>query len=46
MFELLQRWLRCYIARSSRADHYRALMARLRYAAAGRKFSREEMNER
>ena len=31
---------------SSKADEFRALMKRLRYADAGRKFTREEMNER
>lgn len=30
----------------SKADEFRALMKRLRYADAGRKFTREEMNER
>jgi hypothetical protein len=31
---------------SSKAEEFRALMKRLRYADAGRKFTREEMNER
>jgi hypothetical protein len=30
----------------SKAEEFRALMKRLRYVDAGRKFTREEMNER
>jgi hypothetical protein len=38
-------WLRG-IAGRVRARKYRALMQELRYADAGRKFTRDEMNER
>ena len=31
---------------SSKAEEFRALMERLRYVDAGRKFTRDEMNER
>ena len=43
--ELFRHWLR-WIAGRGRARKYRAMMERLRYADAGRKFTRDEMNER
>ena len=43
---LFRDWLKGLAGRKSRAEEYRALMKRLRYADAGRKFTREEMNER
>ena len=44
--ELFRRWLNQYVAQPGAADQYRSLMQRLSYVDAGRKFSREEMNER
>lgn len=44
--ELFRRWLNQYVAQPGAADRYRSLMQRLSYVDAGRKFSREEMNER
>ena len=44
--ELFREWLREVAAGGARAREYRALMERLRYVNAGRKFTREEMNER
>ena len=43
--ELFRHWLKG-IAGRVRSRKYRALMDVLRYADAGRKFTREEMNER
>ncbi len=43
---LFREWLEQYIARENAVAEYRALMDRLSYVEAGRKFSREEMNER
>ncbi len=43
--ELFRDWLKG-IAGPVRARKYRALMNDLRYADAGRKFTRDEMNER
>ena len=43
--ELFHGWLK-RIAGRVRARKYRALMNELRYADAGRKFTRDEMNER
>ena len=44
--ELFRQWLKRYVAQPGAADQYRSLMQRLSYVDAGRKFSREEMNER
>ena len=44
--ELFRDWLKQIAGRRSRAAEYRALMKKLRYVNAGRKFTREEMNER
>ncbi len=44
--ELFRAWLREVAAGQERARECRALMERLRYVDAGRKFTREEMNER
>jgi len=43
---LVREWLKQYVARQRAAAEYRALMERLSYVNAGRKFTREEMNER
>jgi hypothetical protein len=43
--ELFRNWLKVIVGRI-RARKYRALMNKLRYADAGRKFTRDEMNER
>ena len=39
-------WLASYASRKGDVEAYRALMRRLSHIDAGRKFSREEMNER
>jgi hypothetical protein len=44
--ELFREWLREIAAGQERAREYRVLMERLRYVDAGRKFTRDEMNER
>ena len=44
--ELFREWLRTLAAGPRRAREYRALLKRLRYVNAGRRFTREEMNER
>ena len=44
--ELFRAWLARYVAQPAAADQYETLMARLSHVQAGRKFSREEMNER
>ena len=46
MNELFHTWLERYVAQPLAAERYEALMARLDYVEAGRKFTREEMNER
>lgn len=43
---LFREWLAQYVAREDAAAAYVALMERLSHVDAGRKFSREEMNER
>lgn len=44
--ELFRSWLERYVTQSSAASQYELLMARLDHVEAGRRFSREEMNER
>jgi hypothetical protein len=46
--EAFRDWLALYGngGSPSKAEEFRALMKRLRYVDAGRKFTREEMNER
>jgi len=44
--ELFREWLKGIACRKARVEKYRALMHDLRYVDAGRKFTREEMNER
>lgn len=46
--EAFRNWLDTYGngGSPSKAEEFRALMKRLRYVDAGRKFTREEMNER
>lgn len=39
-------WLESYVARTSPVSGYRETMKKLEYASPGRKFSREELNER
>lgn len=46
LHELFRDWLRGIAGRRSRAQEYRGLMQELREVNAGRKFTREEMNER
>jgi hypothetical protein len=44
--ELFREWLREVAAGQARARECRALMESLRHVNAGRKFTRDEMNER
>jgi len=44
--ELVRRWLAQYVTHTSSANQYEDVMNQLSYARAGRKFSRDEMNER
>ena len=44
--ELVRIWLERYVAQGGAAEQYEELMKRLDYVDAGRKFTREEMNER
>lgn len=44
--ELFRQWLAQYVARPEAVERYRTLMARLSHVRAGRKYSRDEMNER
>ena len=44
--EAFRNWLRNFAGQGTGEAHYRALMKRLEYAKPGRKFSREELNER
>jgi hypothetical protein len=46
LHELFRDWLKGLAGRKRRAQEYRALMNELRHVNAGRKFTREEMNER
>jgi hypothetical protein len=41
-----RRWLQQYALRPASSSDYFQLMERLKYAFPGKKFSREEMNER
>jgi predicted transcriptional regulator len=44
--QAFREWLSHYTARSGRAKEFDAVMKRLRHVNAGRKFTRDEMNER
>jgi hypothetical protein len=44
--DLFRDWLKGIVGRRIRAQEFRALMDQLRYVDAGRKFTRDEMNER
>ena len=44
--ELFREWMKRYINRSDPVKDYDEFMEYVEYANAGRKFSREEMNER
>lgn len=46
LHELFCDWLSAIAGRKRREQEYRALMDELRHVNAGRKFAREEMNER
>jgi hypothetical protein len=43
---MFREWLEQYAAQSGGAQEYDALMKRLKHVQAGRRFNREEMNER
>jgi hypothetical protein len=44
--QAFREWLESYTQPDRVVDEYEALMKRLNYVQAGRKFTREEMNER
>ena len=44
--DLFREWLKTIAGRKARAREFRALMDSLRHVDAGRKFTRDEMNER
>jgi ferric-dicitrate binding protein FerR (iron transport regulator) len=44
--QAFREWLESYTQPDRAVDEYEALMKRLNYVQAGRKFTREEMNER
>ena len=46
LHELFRDWLKGLAGRKRREQEYRALMNELRHVNAGRKFTRDEMNER
>ena len=43
---VFREWLRDYTAAAGNGKEFDALMSRLRYVRPGRRFSRDEMNER
>ncbi len=44
--QIMNRLLAEYVEQKSRLEQHRELMQRLDYVSAGRKFTRDEMNER
>lgn len=44
--ELFREWLEQFTSQNGSAQEFEALMRRLKHVKAGRRFSREEMNER
>lgn len=44
--EVFRHWLEQYVAQPAAVERYQSLMQRLSHVRAGRKYSREEMNER
>ena len=44
--DAFREWLKWYGSRRVKREEMRALFERLKYADAGRKFTRDEMNER
>lgn len=44
--EAFRQWLRGFAGQGSEKENYRALMKRLNYVRPGRRFSRQELNER
>lgn len=43
---LFRRWLDAYVARRTSLEEYRSLMKRLSHIRVGRRFSRDDANER
>ncbi len=41
-----RKWLKRYASENSKADNYSLIMKHLDYVQSGRRFSREELNER
>jgi hypothetical protein len=46
LHQLFRDWLKRLVGRKRRAEEFRTLMNELRHVDAGRKFTRDEMNER
>ena len=44
--ELFRQWLKQYVGQNHSSLDFRELMAELEYAKAGRKFTRDDLNER
>ena len=44
--DALREWLKSYVAKDSEAANYKPLMKKLDYVLPGKRFSREELNER
>jgi hypothetical protein len=44
--ELFRQWLECHVAQPAASEQYEVLMQRPSHVNAGRKFCREEINER
>lgn len=43
---MFREWLNNYVQKENRAKNYKSLMKELSYANPGKKFSRDELNER
>jgi N-methylhydantoinase A/oxoprolinase/acetone carboxylase beta subunit len=43
---VFRRWLKQYAERKKRSEEYDSVMEKVNYVRAGRKFTRDEMNER
>jgi hypothetical protein len=44
--DAFREWLRAFVGQGGAAQEFDAVMKRLRHVRAGRRFSRDEMNER
>ncbi len=43
---VFREWLKQYVRQKDYSSNYKNLMSQLKYARAGRKFSRDDLNER